>query len=146
MFSVGVEKLPAGISVTARDCGWKAYGAHEQIIDRQSETKDVFFVVEGKVRVVNYSVSGREITLDDIEAGGHFGELAAIDGLPRSASVTVRPNQLGTEALFTHADGSFWRRYFTATFTPAGADVILWVFDATGTRARTWRGSTVRRA
>ncbi|TAJ92019.1 MAG: hypothetical protein EPO10_29550 [Reyranella sp.] len=65
--------------------------------------------------------------------------------LPRSASLTVRPNQLGTEALFTHADGSFWRRYFTATFTPAGADVILWVFDATGTRARTWRGSTVRR-
>jgi hypothetical protein len=65
--------------------------------------------------------------------------------MPRSASLTVRPNQLGTEALFTHADGSFWRRYFTATFTPVGADVILWVFDATGTRARTWRGSTVRR-
>ena len=65
--------------------------------------------------------------------------------LPRTASLTVRPNQLGTEALFTHADGSFWRRHFTATFTPAGADVILWVFDATGTRARTWRGSTLRR-
>jgi CRP/FNR family cyclic AMP-dependent transcriptional regulator len=75
------------LEATARDCGWKAYGAHEQIIDRQSETKDVFFVVEGKVRVVNYSVSGREITLDDIEPGGHFGELAAIDGAPRSASV-----------------------------------------------------------
>ena len=65
--------------------------------------------------------------------------------LPRTASLTVRPNQLGTEALFTHADGSFWRRHFTATFTPASADVILWVFDATGTRARTWRGSTLRR-
>ncbi|KAF0099929.1 MAG: hypothetical protein FD144_3450 [Rhodospirillaceae bacterium] len=65
--------------------------------------------------------------------------------MPRSASLTARPNQLGTSALFTHADGSFWRRYFTATFTSAGADVILWVFDATGTRARTWRGSTVRR-
>lgn len=66
--------------------------------------------------------------------------------MPRSASLTLRPNQLGTEALFTHADGSFWRRYFTATFTSAGADVILWVFDATGTRARTWRGATIRRA
>jgi hypothetical protein len=66
--------------------------------------------------------------------------------LPRTASLTVRPNQLGTEALFTHADGSFWRRHFTATFTPTSADVILWVFDATGTRARTWRGSTLRRA
>lgn len=65
--------------------------------------------------------------------------------MPRTASLTVRPNQLGTEALFTHADGSFWRRHFTATFTSTGADVILWVFDATGTRARTWRGSTLRR-
>lgn len=64
--------------------------------------------------------------------------------MPRSASLTVRPGQLATEALFTHADGSFWRRHFTANFTSTGADVILWVFDATGTRARTWRGSTVR--
>jgi hypothetical protein len=66
--------------------------------------------------------------------------------MPRSATLTVRPNQLATEALFTHADGSFWRRHFTATFTSTGADVILWVFDAAGTRARTWRGATVRRA
>ena len=63
---------------------------------------------------------------------------------PRSANLTVRPNQLSTEALFAHADGSFWRRHFTANFTPAGADVIVWVFDAAGTRARTWRGSAVK--
>jgi len=72
---------------TAKDCGWKQYAANEQIIDRQSETTDVFLVVEGRVRVVNYSITGREITLDDIDAGGHFGELAAIDEKPRSASV-----------------------------------------------------------
>lgn len=64
---------------------------------------------------------------------------------PRSATLTVRPNQAATEALFVHADGSFWRRHFTATFTTVGADIILWIFDAAGTRARTWRGSTVRR-
>lgn len=71
----------------AKNCRWRSYGANEQIIDRQSDTSDLFFVVEGRARVVNYSISGREITLDDIEAGGHFGELAAIDGQPRSASV-----------------------------------------------------------
>lgn len=64
----------------------------------------------------------------------------------RSATLTVRPNQLATEALFAHADGSFWRRHFTATFTAAGADILFWVFDAAGTRARTWRGATVRHA
>jgi len=68
-------------------CLWKTYAAQEQIIDRQSETRDVFFVVSGAVRVVIYSLSGREITLDDVNTGGHFGDLAAIDGEPRSASV-----------------------------------------------------------
>lgn len=64
---------------------------------------------------------------------------------PRSASLTARPDWVGTEALFSFADGSFWRRHFTARFKPGGADVIVWVFDAAGTRARTWRGSTVKR-
>jgi len=65
--------------------------------------------------------------------------------LPRSASLTVLADSVGTEALFTHADGSFWRRHFNARFTPTGADLIVWVFDAAGTRARTWRGSAIRR-
>ena len=68
-------------------CRWRRYGAHEQIVDRQGDSSDLCFVVEGRVRVVNYSASGREITLDDIGAGEYFGELAAIDGQPRSANV-----------------------------------------------------------
>jgi hypothetical protein len=64
---------------------------------------------------------------------------------PRSASLLIHPDSLGTEALFSHADGSFWRRHFTVRFTPSGTDVIVWVFDAAGTRARTWRGSAARR-
>jgi CRP/FNR family cyclic AMP-dependent transcriptional regulator len=70
-----------------KNCRWKRYDKGEQIIDKQSETRDVFFVIEGRVRVVNYSLSGREITLDDLAPGAFFGELAAIDGQPRSASV-----------------------------------------------------------
>ena len=83
------DLLQPALAETARNCRWRSYSANEQIIDRQSEATDVFFVVEGRARVVNYSISGREITLDDIEAGGHFGELAAIDGQPRSASVVA---------------------------------------------------------
>ena len=78
---------PSTLTKAAKNCRWRSYSANEQIIDRQSEATDVFFVDEGRVRVVNYSISGREITLDDIGSGGHFGELAAIDGQPRSASV-----------------------------------------------------------
>lgn len=73
----------------AKTCVWKRYAPHEQIIDRHSETRDIFFIVEGGARVANFSMSGREITLDDLPAGSHFGELAAIDGSPRSASVVA---------------------------------------------------------
>lgn len=71
----------------ARLCRWRRYHPQEQIIDRQSETREVLFIVQGAVRIVIYSVSGRELTLDDLPAGNFFGEMAAIDGYPRSASV-----------------------------------------------------------
>jgi CRP/FNR family cyclic AMP-dependent transcriptional regulator len=70
-------------------CVWKEYKTGEQIIDRESESRDVFFVAGGIVRIVNYSYSGREVSYDDIRAGGMFGELSAIDGRPRSASVVA---------------------------------------------------------
>jgi CRP-like cAMP-binding protein len=99
MFAALSAEVRAGLD---RVLAWRRFRAGEDIIDRQSDSRDVFFVVEGKVRVVLYSVSGREITLDDIGPGGYFGELAAIDGEPRSASVmAVEPSlvaSLGDEA------------------------------------------------
>ncbi len=68
---------------------WHRYEAHEQIIDREADSQDVFFIVQGKVRVVNFSLSGREISFDDIDEGGYFGELAALDGAPRSANIVA---------------------------------------------------------
>lgn len=64
---------------------------------------------------------------------------------PRQATLTLRSDLFSVEALFAHSDGSFWRRHFTARFLAGGIDVIVWVFDAAGTRARTWRGSAIRK-
>lgn len=81
-------------------CSWKRVGRQELIIDRQSESREVYFIVAGKVRVVNYSLSGREVTFDDLIAGSHFGELAALDSQPRSANVVaIEPT---TVASLTH--------------------------------------------
>jgi CRP-like cAMP-binding protein len=85
---------PAERAAIARQCRWRRYAAEEQIIDQMSDTRDVCLIVEGRVQVVLYSMSGREITFDDVEAGGHFGELAAIDGQPRSASVIALTDTL----------------------------------------------------
>ena len=75
-------------------CRYKTFRAGTQVFDRQAETRDIFFVVRGRVRIVNYSLSGREITLDDVGEGGNFGELAAIDGQPRSAAVIAIEDSL----------------------------------------------------
>ena len=70
-------------------CNWQLVSQQEVIVDRQSESSDVYFVVSGKVRVVNFSMSGREITFDEMAAGGYFGQLAALDNQPRSANVVA---------------------------------------------------------
>ena len=85
---------PAELKKIEKSVSFRRYSDHEQIIDRQSETSDVFFIVDGDIRVVNYSLSGREITLDELSGGDYFGELAAIDGRSRSASVMALTDSL----------------------------------------------------
>jgi CRP-like cAMP-binding protein len=75
-------------------CSFKHCVANEQVIDRQSESTDIFFVIRGAVRVANYSITGRVIAFADLSAGSYFGELAALDGQPRSASVMGLSNCL----------------------------------------------------
>jgi CRP/FNR family transcriptional regulator, cyclic AMP receptor protein len=46
-------------------------------------------VLSGRLRMSASSVEGREITLNMIDAGEVFGELALLDGKPRSADATA---------------------------------------------------------
>lgn len=79
----------AELSALEQRCRWRRCGPGQQILDRSSDNRDVFFVVEGSVRAVDFSPSGREVVYAVIGPGGHFGELSAIDGLERSASVVA---------------------------------------------------------
>ncbi|MFO1152287.1 MAG: Crp/Fnr family transcriptional regulator [Rhodospirillales bacterium] len=54
----------------------------------------MYFLVRGRVRIVNYSMSGREITFDELEAGSYFGEISALDGRPRSANYVAVEDSL----------------------------------------------------
>jgi CRP/FNR family cyclic AMP-dependent transcriptional regulator len=90
----GVELLesltPAQLQAVERRCAWRKWQPGEQIIDRETLGNDVYFVVRGKARVVDYSTSGnREVIFDELDAGTYFGELAAIDGEPRSANIVA---------------------------------------------------------
>ncbi len=70
-------------------CTWRSVREGEPIVTRDSDSRDVFFVVKGRCRIVNYSPSGREVTYAIAGPGEFFGEMAAIDGLPRSATVVA---------------------------------------------------------
>ncbi len=77
-----------------RDCSWRRYRAGERVFERGSQSSEVFFVVEGTVNIVSFSPTGREITFAELGAGETVGELAAIDGQLRSASVVATDDSL----------------------------------------------------
>jgi CRP/FNR family cyclic AMP-dependent transcriptional regulator len=85
--------LFSGIEEVARrsleqQCIWQWWDEGAEILSRDMTSGDVYFVVKGRVRILNYTASGmREVTFDEIGEGGYFGEMAAIDGESRSASV-----------------------------------------------------------
>ena len=61
--------------------------ANTLILNEQDVTRDVFFVIEGLVRVTAFSEAGREVCYRNLRGGEMFGELSAIDGKSRSATV-----------------------------------------------------------
>ena len=55
----------------------------------ESKSQEVYVVLKGRVRIVNYSLSGREVAYATAGTGDYFGELSAIDGEARSATVAT---------------------------------------------------------
>jgi CRP/FNR family transcriptional regulator, cyclic AMP receptor protein len=66
-----------------------SYRHNDLIIAHGDTGRDVFFLLEGRARVTLFSEDGREIAYRDLEPGDIVGELAAIDGKARSASVVA---------------------------------------------------------
>jgi CRP-like cAMP-binding protein len=75
-----------------RRCTWQYYKTGETIIANLDASSDVFFVVEGDVRVTIHAVSGKAVSFLDLGPGTVFGEYPAIDGGVRSASVEALTN------------------------------------------------------
>jgi CRP-like cAMP-binding protein len=78
---------PERLEALARECAWRNFDVEQSIISRAAPDRDLYFIVSGRVRVTTYSAAGRQVTFRDFGPGEHFGEVAAIDGLARSADV-----------------------------------------------------------
>lgn len=87
---LSAERLEALASL----CAWRNYGAGQSIVSRAAGDRDVHLIVSGRVRVTTYSAGGRQVTFRDLGAGELFGEVAALDDLPRTADVVALESAL----------------------------------------------------
>lgn len=78
-----LERL-AALSVT------KHLERRETLFNRGDEGDALYAVVEGLVRIWVGSDSGKELTFSIMEPGDVFGEIALLDGLPRTANATAQ--------------------------------------------------------
>lgn len=98
----------------------------QALLGRGATSTDVYFVQEGSLNVVVYSANGREVSLRALGPGDVFGELAAIDGLPRSASVVAE----------TEARVAVLRREEFVACIEQSADAAMWVARALAAKVR----------
>ena len=68
---------------------WRAYPRGETIFSQGDEGDALYGVVSGRVRISTTSPEGREVFLNIMEPGDAFGEIAVIDGLPRTAGAVA---------------------------------------------------------
>jgi CRP-like cAMP-binding protein len=68
---------------------WRDFEPGETVLEASDPARDVFFIADGELRIVMRGAGGREIILNELGAGQFFGEIAAIDGGPRSAGVVA---------------------------------------------------------
>jgi CRP-like cAMP-binding protein len=89
-----LEGLPDdALAAVAASSAWRSHARGRLVLTRGATDRSLQFVVAGRVRVTLYASDGRQLILRDLGAGEFFGELAAIDGEPRSAdAIAIEPS------------------------------------------------------
>ncbi len=104
-----VEVPPDLLSEIETKCDWWVYEADKVVINLADKTTDVYFVVKGKLKVMDYLSEDQQVALAELGRGDCFGELSAIDSKSRSARVmTLEP------ALLASLSGKEFRRLLVA--------------------------------
>jgi len=77
------------LELLSRECAWYRYEKGAEIIAQQATDRQVYFIASGAVRVRTYAGAGRQVSFRDMEAGAIVGDIAAVDGGPRSTDITA---------------------------------------------------------
>jgi CRP-like cAMP-binding protein len=65
------------------------YPARHTIVAQGDESADLFLIIDGRLRVSSCNANGDEVVLSIMGPGEVFGEMALLDGAPRSATVST---------------------------------------------------------
>jgi len=84
----------AVLEEVARACRFQLVRARQTVMSRADIDRDCCLVLSGRLRVVALSPNGREVSFRDAGAGETLGEMAALDGHPRSATVVALQESL----------------------------------------------------
>ncbi len=75
-------------------CSLRQHKKNSEILRKNDDSTDIFFVIEGEVIARSFSEEGKEVSFTTIKSGELFGEFSAIDGQPRSASIAAMEDSL----------------------------------------------------
>jgi len=70
-------------------CHGRRVPAGRELLHDGEPSSEVYFIVSGKVRATIFAHSGKEVSFRDLGSGESVGDLSAIDGKPRSATVVT---------------------------------------------------------
>jgi CRP-like cAMP-binding protein len=80
---------PAELSRLAATAVSMRHNAGSTIFQKGDPGGSMMAVVRGRVKISTYSADGKELVLNFIDRGGLFGEIAVLDGRPRSADAVA---------------------------------------------------------
>lgn len=88
--------LPAeSLGKLIKQCQILSFEAGQVVCEEGAEEDTMYVILEGRLRVFKQDEAGNEVDLSVREQGDFFGEMALLDGEPRSATVTcITPCQL----------------------------------------------------
>src|SRR6476469_9626475 len=75
----------------------RTHPANQVILLENDWGGSVYFILNGWAKIRTYNLDGKEVTLNILGKGELFGEMAAMDEVPRSSDViTLTPTTIGS--------------------------------------------------
>ena len=85
------------IKKVTRNIVSRSHPANQMVLLENDWGGAVYFIIDGWVKIRTYNIDGKEVTLNILGKGEIFGEMAAIEELPRSTDVlTLVPTTIST--------------------------------------------------